>query len=408
VDVGASPSSATSRQELLVALAEPLDPDAAEEFARLVFFVDESIEEFELAYSPDGKVTGVQVMVADPGEGQQERLGRQFNALLSGDFSRRAPAAGRTLWQVAGAHQPTDVFDDLVASGSAFRSAQGQVAIGGPMLTALEFLDARLRDLACSYGAVEYRYPTLLPTSVIESCGYLDSFPHLIMFVSRLRGNAGEYERFGAARRGGAAVEDVALRFARDAGHCLPPTMCFHTYHQYAGRRLAAGSNAVVTSRGKAFRFESRYARGLERLWDFTLRETVFLGSRDFVRSSRRRMMDDVRALLEDLGLAAYCTVGNDPFFAQPGRGTKIALQVLAETKYELRMPLDDRRTVAVGSFNYADDFFTNRFDIRYDDGSAARTGCVGFGLERLAYAFLCQHGLDPRAWPAAVADCPR
>ncbi|HEY5393797.1 MAG TPA: hypothetical protein VIL16_00195, partial [Trebonia sp.] len=297
---------------------------------------------------------------------------------------------------------------DLVASGSAFRSAQGQVAIGGPMLTALEFLDARLRDLACSYGAVEYRYPTLLPTSVIESCGYLDSFPHLIMFVSRLRGNAGEYERFGAARRGGAAVEDVALRFARDAGHCLPPTMCFHTYHQYAGRRLAAGSNAVVTSRGKAFRFESRYARGLERLWDFTLRETVFLGSRDFVRSSRRRMMDDVRALLEDLGLAACCTVGNDPFFAQPGRGTKIALQVLAETKYELRMPLDDRRTVAVGSFNYADDFFTNRFDIRYDDGSAARTGCVGFGLERLAYAFLCQHGLDPRAWPAAVGACPR
>ncbi|HEY5394549.1 MAG TPA: hypothetical protein VIL16_04050, partial [Trebonia sp.] len=114
MDVGASPSSATSRQELLVALAEPLDPDAAEEFARLVFFVDESIEEFELAYSPDGKVTGVQVMVADPGEGQQERLGRQFNALLSGDFSRRAPAAGRTLWRVAGAHQPIDVFDDLV------------------------------------------------------------------------------------------------------------------------------------------------------------------------------------------------------------------------------------------------------------------------------------------------------
>jgi hypothetical protein len=366
---------ATSRQEFLVALAEPLDPGMAEEFARLVFFVDESIEDFELSYDAGGNVTGVRVTVAGQGEGHRERLGHQFNAMLSGDFARRAATPRRTLWQLAGAHRPADVFDDLIASGAAFRSAEGQVAIGGPMLTALEFLDARLRELARSYGAVEYRYPTLLPTSVVEQCGYIDSFPHLMMFVSR-------------------------------PGHCLPPTMCFHTYHQYAGRRLADHASAIVTSRGKAFRFESRYARGLERLWDFTIRETVFLGRRDFVRSSRRRMMNDVRALLEDLGLTAYCTVGNDPFFAQPGRGTKIALQVLAETKYELRMPLDERRTVAVGSFNYADDFFAHRFDIRHDDGSAIRTGCVGFGLERLAYAFLCQYGLDPRAWPTAVSAC--
>ena len=403
-----SPGSATSGREILVALAEPLAPDRAEEFARLVYFIDESIEEFAFSHDADGNVTGVLVTVAGQPDGQRERLGHQFNAMLSGDFSRTAAVARRTLWQVAGARLLADAYDDLVASGAAFRSAEGQVAIGGPMLTALEFLDARLRDLARSYGAVEYRYPTLLPTSVIEACGYIDSFPHLVMFVSRLRGNAGDYERFGAARRRGAPVEDAARRFAGDAGHCLPPTMCFHTYHQYAGRRLAAPANTVVTSRGKAFRHESRYARGLERLWDFTIRETVFLGRRDFVRASRRRMMDDVRALLEELGLTAYCTVGNDPFFAPPDRGTRIALQVLAESKYELRMPLDDRRTVAVGSFNYADEFFADRFDIRHDDGSAIRTGCVGFGLERLAYAFLCQYGLDRRAWPTAVSACGR
>ena len=38
-----------------------------------------------------------------------------------------------------------------------------------------------------------------------------------MMFVSRLRSDTDEYERFGAARRAASSVEDVALRFARDA-----------------------------------------------------------------------------------------------------------------------------------------------------------------------------------------------
>jgi hypothetical protein len=37
--------------------------------------------------------------------------------------------------------------------------------------------------------------------------------------------------------------------------------------------------------------------------------------------------------------------------------------------------------------------------------GEPANTGCVGFGIERLALAFLAQHGLDPKRWPTAVAN---
>jgi hypothetical protein len=36
-------------------------------------------------------------------------------------------------------------------------------------------------------------------------------------------------------------------------------------------------------------------------------------------------------------------------------------------------------------------------------DGSYAHTSCVAFGLERMAYALLSQHGLDPAHWPAAL-----
>ena len=40
-----------------------------------------------------------------------------------------------------------------------------------------------------------------------------------------------------------------------------------------------------------------------------------------------------------------------------------------------------------------------------FDDGSAAESGCVGFGLERWVYAFLSQRGLDRDAWPARVRE---
>ena len=59
--------------------------------------------------------------------------------------------------------------------------------------------------------------------------------------------------------------------------------------------------------------------------------------------------------------------------------------------------------TLAVGSYNYHQDFFGRHLNITLPDGSPAQTGCVAFGLERIAYAFLCQYGLDRGNWPPFV-----
>jgi seryl-tRNA synthetase len=76
--------------------------------------------------------------------------------------------------------------------------------------------------------------------------------------------------------------------------------------------------------------------------------------------------------------------------------------QQLLELKYELRLPLDADRDVAVGSFNFHEQFFGTSFGITTDAG-VAYTSCAGIGLERLAYTFLCRYGLDPNDWPAEV-----
>ena len=42
-------------------------------------------------------------------------------------------------------------------------------------------------------------------------------------------------------------------------------------------------------------------------------------------------------------------------------------------------------------------------YGIHLPDGRHAESACMGFGLERWAYAFLAQKGLDRSRWPARV-----
>jgi hypothetical protein len=227
-----------------------------------------------------------------------------------------------------------------------------------------------------------------------------------MMFVSRLHSDVDAYRGFLDGLAKGGDLGDGLRAYSSGFEHCLPPTMCFHTYHQLADQALPAPS-FTITSRGKSFRFESRYRRSLERLWDFTIREIVFLGPRSHVLACRQRLMERTWELMETLGLGGRCEVANDPFFVDGSTAERIWSQHLLELKYELRLPLDHDRDVAVCSFNFHDRFFGESFGIKAEDGYA-HTACAGFGLERFAYAFLCRHGLDPDGWPQEAREATR
>jgi len=55
------------------------------------------------------------------------------------------------------------------------------------------------------------------------------------------------------------------------------------------------------------------------------------------------------------------------------------------------------------GMRNYHQDFFGRSLNISLPDGTPAHTGCVAFGLERFAFAFLAQYGFDLSNWPEEV-----
>jgi seryl-tRNA synthetase len=376
---------------------QPVPEPLAGELAKRVFYVSDAIVDFSLVRSEAG-IVGVEVVA----EAEGADLGRKLRFVVANDVLPQQLTDPKVLWRSA---QPAaleeDVFGRMLASGMAVEAGEGQVALAEPALGLMDDLDAAIREIAVAeLGAVEYRYPTLIPVSAMTRCGYLGSFPQQLMFVTRLHADLDSYTAFleDAEASGDAAG---LLAYCRDVDYCLPPTMCFHTYHQLRDGPLPAEA-LVVTSRGKSFRFEARYRRTLERLWDFTIREIVFLGSRDFVLGCRQRFLDASLALVERLGLTGRCEVANDAFFLKDSADHAWSQRFL-ELKYELRLNVDAETTIAVGSFNFHERFFADSFRIGSEGADHVHTACVGFGLERLTYAFLCHHGLDPARWPAVV-----
>jgi hypothetical protein len=54
-------------------------------------------------------------------------------------------------------------------------------------------------------------------------------------------------------------------------------------------------------------------------------------------------------------------------------------------------------------SFNDHQGSLVGPYEITAEGGRALASGCVGYGLERLAYAILCQHGDARERWPQAL-----
>jgi seryl-tRNA synthetase len=156
---------------------------------------------------------------------------------------------------------------------------------------------------------------------------------------------------------------------------------------------------------GNCFRYESNNLTSLERLWNFTMREVIFVGSKEFVLDSRETARQRMRRTFEEIGLAYRVESATDPFFIGEFRKQSV-FQSAFQLKFEIRARLPFKEsTLAVGSYNYHQNFFGRHLNITLPDGSPAHTGCVAFGLERMAYAFLAQHGLEPEGWPEAVRE---
>ena len=290
----------------------------------------------------------------------------------------------------------------LLARREVVREGEGFFAIG-PLLTGLmDFFEADLMRIADVEGADHYRFPALISSAYLEKVKYFKNFPHSLSFVSHLNTDIDDIQRFASEAHccGPVIKVDPALMSAPKA--MLSPTVCHHLYHLLEGTQIEE-EGLVATAFGHCFRYESRNMDALERVWNFTMREIIFIGDEDFVEAGVRRVREAFEQLLVRLDITYDVITANDPFFVGTYRD-QAAYQAAFELKYEVCAPLPySGRSIAVASQNSHRDFFGRTLNIRNHLGDHACTGCFGVGYERLALAFVAQHGLDTERWPAAV-----
>ena len=78
---------------------------------------------------------------------------------------------------------------------------------------------------------------------------------------------------------------------------------------------------------------------------------------------------------------------------AVPGMSSLIVIGVLASWN-DLLWPL-----IAISD----QDHFTLIYDLGFEGGAVAHTGCVAFGIERITLALFRAHGMDVSSWPREV-----
>jgi seryl-tRNA synthetase len=278
----------------------------------------------------------------------------------------------------------------------------GQVMLEGVPLRLFHFFDGVLAELDRKWSPQELLTPTLIPANVLAKCDYFSSFPNTVTFACHLQPEAAVLSRFRARHAGKTTVDAEAVTDMAQPEACLSPAVCYHVYHRLQGSTLPR-EGVVYSVRGKCFRYEASNMRGMTRLWDFTMRELVFLGPAESVLEQRQRCVQLVGALLDDLGLAAEIRTASDPFYIAPDASSKTYFQLTAETKYEISALLPGDERLAVGSLNYHTDFFGRAFEIDVEGAGRAHSVCIGFGLERLVRAFLAQHGNQPADWPQSM-----
>jgi len=296
------------------------------------------------------------------------------------------------------------------------RSELSQEALGifvlGPLLTRLvAYLERRFIELADSFGAQPYRFPTLIPARFLERVKYFSAFPHSLTFATHLRTDLDAIDHFANQAVCDEQGLNVPPEMFAQVNTLLSPAVCYHLYFALAGKPLKDGQ-LIATAVGNCFRYEASNLISLERLWNFTMREVIFVGTKDFVLDHRELGRLRMNKVFEEMGLAYRVESANDPFFIGEFR-RQAAFQSAFQLKYEIRARLPfkdppsvlktDYATLAVGSYNYHQDFFGRNLDISLPDGSPAHTGCIAFGLERMAFALLSQYGLEMKSWPASI-----
>ncbi len=287
----------------------------------------------------------------------------------------------------------TDPLDRLFDTMFRPMDAQGVYARTGAYESVVEALAALITSKREAHTEV-FRFPPVMSRAHLERHGYLKSFPNLLGCVSCLEGSEGEIlAQAGLHEKGGDWTSGLET-----ADLVLTPAACYPVYPIAAARGPVPAGGYRFDVACDCFRREP--SPHLDRLQSFRMREYVTIGTPEQVAAFRERWIVRATALADELGLPYTVEQASDPFFGRLGQ-IKAFSQLEAALKFELLIPLRGQAAgTACMSFNYHREHFGTTWDLRHADGEPAHTGCVAFGMDRLAVAMFATHGPEIAGWP--------
>lgn len=380
-------------RRLAVTLSAPASEMACEEIVKQVAYLSNEIR--NVGFAPGGATLECDVPIGD-----EERLERDIKALADRMQRSLRKLERKIVYRTTRADRPT--FASRAGQSGVHVLGRGQVALEGQALALFQYFDRTLARIGERWDARPVLTPTLIPAAVLARCDYFRSFPQSVTFACHLHEELSRIDDFRTRHSTRDDLDERATADMATPEACLSPAVCYHIYHLFKDRVIGEAGTAHAVC-GKCFRYEAGNTSDLRRLWDFTMREVVLMGTRDQVLARRQEGIEAVARFLEEHELAGEIRTASDPFFIAPDAPAKTYFQLSSETKYEISLMLPDEERVAVGSLNYHTDFFGRAFDVALHGGGPMHSVCIAFGLERFVHAFLAQHGDDPARWPAAA-----
>jgi len=277
----------------------------------------------------------------------------------------------------------------------------GQYAFHGAANKLYTFFCNRIQKLAEEVGSEAWHLPSIEMThDLITETRYLASHPQLVTFGYRLPPHYEKIHSFAEAARAKKLLTIKDSNLLEPTGFILEPFVCHNVYRSLKKEHLI--NNKTITAQGRCYRFEGFRFLPLLRQWEFSMREIVLVGDKDFVMTTRQRCIELTQTLVDELDLTAHLEVATDPFFVDAAASAR-TFQMMQSTKLELRLRIDETKTTAAVSFNIHGKHFTQPMEIQDTKGNILETACVAYGIERWMAAFVARWSEDVAKWPISI-----
>lgn len=216
---------------------------------------------------------------------------------------------------------------------------------------------------------IEIKVDSLIDKEELAKCGYFEKNPDYILANGSINRNCMEHVMTNR--------EVMASDIDNETISFLQPAGCLNIYPLFKNRTDI--ENTCITTRAKVFRKENIYTEGI-RLKEFTQRETVFIGDKEYVCYMLNKFESNILEFAKTINKESKSEIAYDNFYNVSQNRLAKKYQLINKTKKEIVIPINGNN-VACSSINFHNVNFSKAFNFSCDNRIV--TGCVGFGIER-------------------------